>query len=106
MRVVITVVLGYHLWPALELMPKWRNWQTHGTQNPAVLCTLGVRFPPSAPIKSTIYRNPAFCTPPQRGMTLPVTLPISPWIRVLSLSLLITAYRCRASEFKLEISFR
>ena len=34
------------------LKPKWRNWQTHGTQNPAVLSTMGVRPPPSAPAKS------------------------------------------------------
>ncbi len=29
--------------------PKWRNWQTHGTQNPAPLAGMGVRPPPSAP---------------------------------------------------------
>jgi histidine triad (HIT) family protein len=29
-------------------MPKWRNWQTRGTQNPVVDDTVSVRFRPSA----------------------------------------------------------
>ncbi len=33
-------------------VPKWRNWQTHGTQNPAALAAMRVRPPPSAPIES------------------------------------------------------
>jgi hypothetical protein len=45
--------LGYYLRPhqysGVHTKPKWRNWQTHGTQNPAVLGTMGVRPPPSAP---------------------------------------------------------
>ncbi len=51
-------------------VPKWRNWQTHGTQNPAVLSTMRVRPPPSAPMESTSYR----CPPSQQDSGPPPTL--------------------------------
>jgi hypothetical protein len=38
-----------HVFICAPGMPKWRNWQTHGTQNPAPLAGMRVRPPPSAP---------------------------------------------------------
>ena len=34
---------------------EWRNWQTHGTQNPAAFTVMRVRPPPPAPTNREIF---------------------------------------------------